>query len=759
MKLPIRFTIFSTITAILINEATGLAIPDAIALPWAQANPQAFAAANAYADAYADAIAIAHPDPEGYALAASADDCATIACHASCGLLIMAGTGCSENTEDTYQGPYNTTCLCSAGSDFNKYYAPCMECGWTLWKYYGGYVSSALAACQTMSTEPTGTLRCSTTLTDSYTIETGIQGCSFLGNCPTTTSTTIGASSSDDILSSSSGYSSVGSLSSIPQSTALPSIKSSSSASTSKQSSLIEVPSSSSQSSSFTGTALLSSSYSVSSNPDLSATSSGSSSEFDTFSSVILSFSSSASSESVSVSPSSSISSDNFTSFISDHTSSISSISSSSAIPTVEPKLSGKFVKGKLEWTLDVPAALGPWNSFSLITSQNRTDSFNFDSLEVLVNNEQAPNFQSTIFDDSIKLSFTFDIGDEDTLLIKFGGEVVSGSTFTALASLNIITPEGKKFIKRAEKTWELSNTITADVYSTSSLFNSSTSLVSSGAASSSAVSSTIAPGSLASSTIVIGSDISTDVVNSPSTTIITDSSCFGDVCSETESTAQLSVVTTTINGEITSYTTYCPSTTVEHETTIVTVSSSSEFNFSEVASTTQVIAINSTIEGVDSTYTPFSQLTAETTTDAAIESTDPVTVISCQDDVCSFISTTTPKTTITSADGEYVESTSTTHHITDDISYTTQYITSTKNVSNSETEELVEVVTTKSKEATYTDTNIFTDSATYVDNFTSETSTNAVSTSSVPNISTFEGVGNLIAGSFIGIVFPFLFI
>ncbi|CDR41553.1 CYFA0S07e03444g1_1 [Cyberlindnera fabianii] len=151
--------------------------PQPEALPWANANPAAAAAAVAFADAYAEAVAIAHPDPEAYALAASEDDCATIGCHASCGMLIIYGSACSENKENQYAGPYNTTCLCADDSKFVKQYPSCMNCGWTLWKYYGGYVSSALAACGTLSTEPTGTLRCSTTLTDSYTIDTGLQAC------------------------------------------------------------------------------------------------------------------------------------------------------------------------------------------------------------------------------------------------------------------------------------------------------------------------------------------------------------------------------------------------------------------------------------------------------------------------------------------------------------------------------------------------------------------------------------------------------
>lgn len=171
-------------------KSEAIALPEGDALAWADAwgsaIPESEAASEAFSSAYAEAIAIAHPDPLAYAMAASADDCATIACHAACGYLILDGSACSLNKTDTYSGPYNTTCLCSDGSKFMDRYPSCMDCGWTLWKYYGPYVSEALEACSTLSTEPTGTLRCSTTLSESYTKDANA-GCEFGGACVTTT--------------------------------------------------------------------------------------------------------------------------------------------------------------------------------------------------------------------------------------------------------------------------------------------------------------------------------------------------------------------------------------------------------------------------------------------------------------------------------------------------------------------------------------------------------------------------------------------
>ncbi|ODV70588.1 uncharacterized protein CYBJADRAFT_109639, partial [Cyberlindnera jadinii NRRL Y-1542] len=81
------------------------------------------------------------------AMAASADQCADIGCHANCGLMIIEGQRCSLNTTTAFWGPHNTTCLCEPGSPFLNYYPGCMNCGWTLWKYYGAYVTDALRAC------------------------------------------------------------------------------------------------------------------------------------------------------------------------------------------------------------------------------------------------------------------------------------------------------------------------------------------------------------------------------------------------------------------------------------------------------------------------------------------------------------------------------------------------------------------------------------------------------------------------------------
>ncbi|ODV73998.1 uncharacterized protein CYBJADRAFT_184411, partial [Cyberlindnera jadinii NRRL Y-1542] len=137
----------------------------------------ALPAPNAFADAYGQAVAMAHPDPEAFALAISDEGtCATSICRTYCNLMIIGGTQCTSNTTNPYAGPYDTDCLCSSNSNLMRNYAKCLDCGWTLWNNYGPYASSALAACD-LPTEPTGTLSCSTAPT------TTVENCIDEGNC------------------------------------------------------------------------------------------------------------------------------------------------------------------------------------------------------------------------------------------------------------------------------------------------------------------------------------------------------------------------------------------------------------------------------------------------------------------------------------------------------------------------------------------------------------------------------------------------
>lgn len=120
------------------------------------------------------------------------DLCATYECHEACGLMIIEGQKCSENMTDTFSGPYTPGCVCNedAPTPFQEHYSECLECGWTLWKYYSPYLSEALVQCakdfpRLAATEPTGTLRCTTTLSETYTRDPDINYSTFLSSTTT----------------------------------------------------------------------------------------------------------------------------------------------------------------------------------------------------------------------------------------------------------------------------------------------------------------------------------------------------------------------------------------------------------------------------------------------------------------------------------------------------------------------------------------------------------------------------------------------
>lgn len=147
--ISIQFSTFAVMSAVAGPNADADAFTAVVAStisgspPWFRANPFAEAVAMAYSNASSEAFTIAHADPKVCALVASADDCASIRNHASCGLLIIEGQKCSAKKESSCSGPYDNTCFCPFETNLMKYYARCMSCGWTLWKFYGGYVFSA----------------------------------------------------------------------------------------------------------------------------------------------------------------------------------------------------------------------------------------------------------------------------------------------------------------------------------------------------------------------------------------------------------------------------------------------------------------------------------------------------------------------------------------------------------------------------------------------------------------------------------------
>lgn len=432
--------------------------------------------------------------------------------------------------------------------------------------------------------------------------------------------------------------------------------------------------------------------------------------------------------------------------------------------------MTGGLVNGQPQWSLAIPAALGPWTSVSLVASKNETESFNYNDAKVLVNGETVSDVTVSVSDDSVTLSFTFAVDESDELSIDFGGQIVGGSSFTALATLTITTPDGRRVVKRAEQSWNLSNTITLDASSVSSASSSAistSSSVSSSVSSSlssiseSTVSSDYSVPSISSSLSITSSasyanGTSTDVVTKPSTTLVTITSCSEDKCSEVESTAQVTVVTSTHNGVVTTFTTYCPLTTTEQKTTVATVTSCDENKCSEVPSTAQVSIATTTINGVVTSYTTYCPLTTTPTGYQTISTsvdsikshaestgitTTIVTVTSCANGVCTAVPST-GKVSVATTTQNGVVSSYTTYGSIDSTDVVTKIVTSTKG-GQSEASKIT------------TDTTAGTGSSVATKQ---QESTGSLSSSTYV-VSTFDAAANMIAGSFIGVLFPFLFI
>lgn len=124
-----------------------------------------------------------------------------------------------------------------------------------------------------------------------------------------------------------------------------------------------------------------------------------------------------------------------------------------------------------------------------------------------------------------------------------------------------------------------------------------------------------------------------TATVTEDSTTIITITSCSENKCSATEVPATKAVTTDTIQGTVTSYTTWCPvteddstATATEKITTVITITSCSDNKCSatEVPATEGPTTV--TKEGTVTTYTTWCPVTEATETTGATEATTEAT-------------------------------------------------------------------------------------------------------------------------------------
>ncbi|KAG7195061.1 uncharacterized protein KQ657_004175 [Scheffersomyces spartinae] len=151
---------------------------------------------------------------------------------------------------------------------------------------------------------------------------------------------------------------------------------------------------------------------------------------------------------------------------------------------------------------------------------------------------------------------------------------------------------------------------------------------------------------------IACAAAFSNTTVTEYSTTDITITSCSDNKCTETTLPASLSVVTETVNGVETIYTTICPETettpvptTVEMTTVTTTVEGTVYTTVCPVTEVTPMTTITTTVEGtVYTTVCPVSEVTVAST------SATPVAPVSTSEGVSYVDLTTTPVVTVSSS-------------------------------------------------------------------------------------------------------------
>lgn len=197
---------------------------------------------------------------------------------------------------------------------------------------------------------------------------------------------------------------------------------------------------------------------------------------------------------------------------------------SSSTTPEETPFITGSFVDGLLQWEIFVPGSLGPWTEVSVAAEG---DDFTIQEITVLTGDSPA---EADINNGGS--SFTAATGEqaEDGEYLSFryvASRNTNARQFTTNAILSVTTPDGRRLVRKAVVTYEFTSTITIPDEASS---------------------------------ITSGSGSATATSTGSETTY------WGT-----------SVVTETISGIVTSYTTYCPISTAtkdERSTTVVTITS-----------------------------------------------------------------------------------------------------------------------------------------------------------------------------------------
>lgn len=146
----------------------------------------------------------------------------------------------------------------------------------------------------------------------------------------------------------------------------------------------------------------------------------------------------------------------------------------------------------------------------------------------------------------------------------------------------------------------------------------------------------------------------STTTETEVSTTVVTVTSCSAGTCTTATVPATPSVVTTTVHGVTTVYTTFCPLTTVtEESTTVITITSCSENICVPTTVPAKETVVTTTVNEVVTVYTTFCPLSSVET----VESTKTITITSCSNNACSTATVpATPQLTTETIEGTVTE-------------------------------------------------------------------------------------------------------
>jgi hypothetical protein len=303
------------------------------------------------------------------------------------------------------------------------------------------------------------------------------------------------------------------------------------------------------------------------------------------------------------------------------------------------------------EWTIKIPAGLGPWSALDVdITEKGSGGPFSFIYASVEENGIKTDSGGIHLTPDTIDFDFDELIENNAYLSFTFAGKISArASNWTAHAHIVISRTERAKLSKRDVLVYDIEYTVFTrnrqevdPSYSLSdvvSLTSEMTSVQSSVMSSTEAIttiemtentvgqslkpsrSTTLSKALIPSEVTLSGFPLTSVTLTTTSTrhTVVTITSCNTDSYSAEDVTAGYAVVTTTEDGTMTSYTSYCPLSeavaTVTQEAaskTVVTVTSCSANICNAALQTTGYNLITRAENGIVTTYTTYCPLSTE---------------------------------------------------------------------------------------------------------------------------------------------------